>query len=71
MITTDRTARERAASLYRGLLERAAVNRNLSDDSPEWKTIDAQACDLAWLATYGIDGNCGQHYRAEAASAKI
>lgn len=71
MITTDRTARERAASLYRGLLERAARNRGLADDSPEWQAIDTQACDLAWLAVYGIDGNCGQRYRAEAASAKI
>lgn len=70
MITTDRTTRERATALYQGLLDRAATNRDLADDSPEWKTIDTQACDLAWLAVYGVDGNCGQRYRAEAQSAK-
>lgn len=70
MVTTNRTARERATAIYRGLLERAGLNQHLAEDSPLWQTIDAQACDLAWLAVYGVDGNCGQHYRAEAQSAK-
>lgn len=70
MITTNRTARERATALYRGLLDRAGLNRSLTDDSPLWQTIDAQACDLSWLAAYGIDGNFGQRYRAEASAAK-
>lgn len=55
---------------YHSLLNRAETNRKLHDDAPQWQRIDEQACDIAWLLAFGIDGNYGQRYRAEAQAAK-